>query len=81
MCRILLEGYKKKKTVKKNSLRDFHGGPVVKNQPSNAQDRVPSQVRELRPHLPQGSYALDLHLTAHVIWSPQAAAEDPGCLN
>ena len=39
----------------KLKMRDFPGGPVVKNPPSNAGDAVPSLVGELGSHMQWGS--------------------------
>ena len=37
------------------NIRDFPGGPVVKNPPSSAGDEVLSLVGELRSYMPQGN--------------------------
>ena len=39
----------------KPAVRDFFGGPVVKDPLSNAGDAVQSLIRELRSHMPQGN--------------------------
>ena len=39
----------------KKECRDFAGGPVVKNSPSNAGDTGSNPVRELRSYMPQGN--------------------------
>ena len=41
--------------VKIRMLRDFPGGPVVKNPSCNTGTQVQSLVGDLRPHMPRGS--------------------------
>ena len=40
---------------RRNGLRDFPGGPVVKKVPFNEGDPGSMPGQELRPHMPQGS--------------------------
>ena len=51
--------------------RDFLGGPVVKNPPSNAGDTISSLVGELRSHIWGGNWALEPQLLSphHNYWS------------
>ena len=42
-------------TSRRNGLRDFPGGPVVKKLPFNEGDSGSIPGQELRPHMPQGS--------------------------
>ena len=59
--------------------RDFPGGPVVKNQPSNAGDTVSSLVGELRSHIWGGNWALEPQLLSphHNYWRLCARARAP----
>ena len=51
----------------KRPSRDFPGGPIVYNPPSNEGTQVQSLVGELRFHMPQGNGACMIQL------------EKPGC--
>ena len=58
LTKLFAGGVQKRTPTKdrlRKSLRDFPGGPVVKNPPYNAGDPVQSLVRELRSHMPWGN--------------------------
>ena len=46
-----------RKRLRKEAARDFPGGPVVKNQPSNAEDTGSIPGQELRSHMPWSNQA------------------------
>ena len=75
----------------KNSIRDFPGGPVVKNPPCNSGDTgsIPGQETKI-PHA-RATKPACRNYRAHVLWSPpattglernpRAAMKDPACRN
>ena len=57
-------------------MRDFPGGPVVKNPLPMQGTRVRSLVGELRSHMPWGNYA-----HAPQLLSMEATTREPACRN
>ena len=72
------------KKTNKTKNRDFPGGPVVKNPPSNAGDlgsilgwgtKIPHATGQLSPHAPTTELQC-LNERAHVLWSLHATTRE-----
>ena len=59
------------------TTRDFPGGPVVKNPPSNAEDEglIPGQGTKI-PHTVEQLSPCSAITEAHSFWSPQATTRE-----
>ena len=62
---------------RKRHMRDFPGGPVVKNLPCNAGDMC--SVSDQRTKIPRIAGQLSPSTAAHVLWSPCATTRESVC--
>ena len=89
---IFMKKFSESQNGNKKMHRDFPGGPVVKNLPSNAGHagsipsqgtKIPHAVRQLSPHAPTTELACvnervrhAANYRAHALWSPRATTRE-----